>query len=75
MNLTESFEAFKARMEQEDCKRMAQAYWNDDASGDLSALGEFVLNNPIAFTAVMQEWAKVPANQALVRQWAEVTHD
>ena len=75
MKLTESFEAFKQRMEREDCKSMAQAYWNDDASGDLSAIGEYVLNNPKLFTAFIEEWSQRPENQKLVRQWAEVTHD
>lgn len=73
--LTESFEDFKKRMQMEDLRGMAEAYWNDDASGDLSALGEYVLNNPKLFTAFVDEWAKVPANAELIRQWFQQTQE
>ena len=49
--------------------KVAEAYWNDDKAGDLALIGEFVLNNPKLFTLFIEEWASLPENERLVREW------
>lgn len=48
---------------------IAEDYWNSDASGDLSLIGEFVLNNPKCLTAFLEAWSMLPENERAVREW------
>lgn len=50
-------------------REIAEKYWNDDASGDLSSIGEMVLNNPKLFTAFLEVWGEDPNNEKMVKEW------
>ena len=48
---------------------IAEDFFNDDASGLLSEIGEFVLNNEVCFAVFLEEWSKVQGNEGIVRDW------
>lgn len=56
-------------------EEIAMDYWRQDSSGELSDIGQFVMDNPRLFTAFVEEWAKLPDNADKVRRWFERTEE